>query len=253
MKNFLSKRKILIFFLAIIILALLAFLSPSIAERAKLRIIANMNNKVIPITYDFVYDERPEHIGDAKVEYVFPTKREQAEIYLPDTGKECTVNITATNNICSAIMDYPEYAVKVKFIRYKPYTATVNFYLSGEIRVLCDVDIDLYIYFESKNDPIQPKLVFSMYAQNTNIFPYENGFIIDDYNKLKEVSTLRYDVRGRLVSRSFYAQIQDVPIKSDMVWIAPTDDENYIAIMVDTFKIGIFDTNVAYLWDRHLY
>jgi len=254
MKNLLSKRNVSIFFLAILTLAVLILLSPSIAERAELRRIANMNKKVIPVTYDFIYDERPEYVGDARVEYIWPTKREEAEIYLPGANEARTVNVAVTNNVCNVIMDYPEYTANVKFIKYSPYNAAVSFYPSGEIRVSSDIDIDFHIYFENKNDPIQTILYFKICAQDAKVSPYENGFVIDDYNKLLEVCTYRYESfekRERLAYRSFYAKTQDILIKSDVVWITPVDSEDHTAIMVDTFNIGVFDTDAAYLWEVH--
>jgi len=253
MKNLLSKRNVSIFFLAILTLAVLILLSPSIAERAELRSIANMNKKVIPVTYDFVYDERPESIGDARVEYVLSaTGLEQAEIYLSDANEARTVNVSMTNKLCRIIVDYNEYTAKVELIRYSPATVTVNFYPSGEIRFSGDADIYSRIYFESENNSIQPKMLLVLHMQDAKakILPYENGFVIDDYSKLKEVVALRYDESGRPAPCSVYAKIQDIQIKSDMAWITFLDTqvsvyERYIAIMVDTYKIGVFDTDVA--------
>jgi len=106
MKNFLSKRKILIFFLAILILALLVFLSLSIIKkRAELRRIAEINEKAALGIYDFIYDERPESIGDARVEYVLSaTGLEQTEIYLPDANETRTVNVAKINKLCRIIV-----------------------------------------------------------------------------------------------------------------------------------------------------
>jgi len=252
MKKFLLKRNVLVFSSIILILTfllLLVYLNPT-KEKAELRRIANINNKAILVTYDFVYDERPEYIGDARVEYVLSaTGREQAEIYLPDANEARTVNVAKINKLCRIIVDYAEYTAKVELL-YSPTTVAVNFYPSGEIRVSGDAEIESYIYFESKNDPMQPRMYLRIFAKDTKIFPYENGFIIDDYRKLYEVVALRYDENGRPVPCSVYVKIQDIQIKYDLAWITFLDTqvsvyERYIAIMVDTDNDGVFDTDVA--------
>jgi len=255
MKNFLSKRKIAIIFLIILTLTLLIFLRPNIAEiveRVELRRIANMNKKVIPEVYDFIYDEYPENVGNARVEYVLPSEgREYAEIFLPDAQKAYTVNFAKTTHRCRIIMDYAEYTATVELTTHylSTYTA-VSFYLSGEIRVSSDVDINPRIYFESKSDSIQPKMRLDIRAQNAKIFPYKNGFVIDDYSKLYYAYAFLYDDKGDFAYRGYYIETQNIQIKSDMVWITLINNEDYtayIAIMADTYSIGVFDTDLARL------
>jgi len=145
--------------------------------------------------------------------------------------------------------DYAEYTAKVELL-YSPTTVAVNFYPFGEIRVSGDAEIESRICFDNMIDAIQPGMYLRIFAKDTKIYPYKNGFTIDDYRKLYEIVALRYDESGRPVHCSVYAETQDIQIKSDLAWIAFLDTqvsayERYIAIMVDTYKIGIFDTDVS--------
>ena len=88
-------------------------------------------------------------------------------------------------------------------------------------------------------------------AQNAKVFSYKGGFVVDDYNKLKEFFTHRYNDRGYRVIRDFSVQFQEIRTKSNSIWITPideeadTDEESFIAIVMDTDNNGIFDTDVT--------
>jgi len=279
MKNILLKRKILTIFLIILTLTLLIFLRPSIAEKAEteelkeLKMIMNMNNDVVPETYNFDIRERPEgEIDNIRIEYVLlENETEEAKIFLPDASKAYSINVS-TDKTCHIIMDYSEYTatatieMRIKPPPYKTYlsprSAVISFFPSGEIRLSNDMkiyekEIRFNVSFERKSmgDSKYRKIMFSCYAYDFKLFPYKNGIIINDCPKSVYFELYvfpggkePYDDHFIYNSPSDRLSI-DKKEEIKTVWVT-LNERDYPIALVDEDNDGIFDIDVAGVINR---
>jgi len=254
MKNFLSKRKILIFFLVIIFIipVFLVFLN-RFREKAEFEKIMNMNNDIIPEIYNFDMSERPEEIGDIKIEY---EEKEQsakkwdiAKVFLSDANKAYIINTVLESNKepeqqCYIIMDHPDYEI----LAAVNGNSAINLFPSGEVRVSSGSELWCAVQYIHKNEDSlhTDKVLFSFQkVQDVKVYPlysYRNDLLIEtDHLDNAHITVYHQEnsTQYRLIDK--YTN-QKKGLKSALI----TKDRNgEFTALIDTNDNGVFDTNIA--------
>jgi len=281
MKNLLSKRlskrDILIFFLFNIVVLISLVLLNQIREKvefdrmaneeraefertaneekAELERIMNMNNNVTPETYDFDMSERPEEIGDIKIEYVEEEEgsshyglAEIAYINLPDASKAYSINVVLQPGAepeqhCRIFMDHPDYEILV--IAYDK--CTVSVFPSGEIRISSDDEMqDVFVEYKRKNEDSLFESQISFYSQILRdfkvypLYPYRNDLVLEADNL--RYTSMRYEP-GQY-SYGFADKYTNHDKWTKRALITKNKSGETFAL-VDTDNDGIFDTNIV--------
>jgi len=262
MKNFLSKRKILIFFLVIIFIipVFLVFLN-RIREKAEFEKIMNMNNNVIPEIYYFDMSERPEEIGDIKIEYVEEEEgstkwglADIANLYLPDANKAYTINTVLESNVepeqqCRITIDHTDYEILV--IAYSK--CAVSVFPSGEVRVSSDIESQyVSVSYKRKNadsllsNEISFFLQSVRYAKVYPLYPYRSDLIVESdnlyYTNISYLGLYRNHPNywsSYSLYNNEYANRKE-GIKRALI----TNKNGEPVALIDANNNGIFDTNI---------